>query len=238
MSDEYDYVKADIAMEVDYPASPGVQPPSTPSVAYVSYVIDTPGAKPGEEGLYDGMEVTSVPASSREIVEWQAAYRRFDERVQNAHLTLQAAEVAWRQAMEDWASELRSAVTEYGPVNDEIEARKAMVEAQDDLLEERRRQGRQVVEVAALEAEDAVLGARSWVIFNGASGKTLHHVMCSRYGSTKSPTQWGKPFRVVEARQALLQANVRACKQCKAEDHVNQVEKARMNARIPEQRQG
>lgn len=234
MSD-YDYVKVDIAMEVEYPASPGVEAPATPTGAHVSYVIDTPGAKPGEEGLYDGMEVTSVPASSREVVEWQGAYRHFEDRVNSAHLRLQAAEVVWRQAMEDWKSELLRATEEYAPVHEEIEARKAMVEAQDDLENERERLGRKVIAEAALEAEDAVLGPRRWVLFLKVSGKgrrhtaqTLHTVDC-HHVRNKPKYSLTKPMRQAEAKKALEDRTVMRCGVCTPD---------LLFRSVPQQRQG
>jgi hypothetical protein len=235
MSEQYEYVKADIAVEVDYPASEGVQEPETPREAFVSYVIDTPGAKPGEEGLYDGMEVASVPASSREVVEWQGAYRKYQERVQMAHLKLQEVEAAWLQAMEDWKAELRGAVAEYAVVHEEIEARKAMVEAQDVLLEERAKAGRMVVEVAALEAEDAVLGPRLWVLRhktnqNGlrTGDRTLHKVEC-HHVQNQSKYSLSKPMRQVEAKKALSDRSTKRCGTCQPDLAF---------ARIPQQRQG
>jgi hypothetical protein len=234
MSDVYDYVKVDIAMEVDYPASPGTEAPDAPKEAYVSYVIDTPGAKPGEEGLYDGYEVTSVPANSREVVEWQGAYRTFQERVQVAHLTLQVAEKAWRDAIAAWKGELTEAAQEYAPVHEEIEARKAMVEAQDAHLDELERQGKKVIEAAALEAEDAVLGPRRWVLFHRTNHlghrvglHTLHTVEC-RHVHNKPKGAVSEPMRAPEAVEALGRRNVSACGSCKPSP---------ASYRIPQQRQ-
>jgi hypothetical protein len=239
MSNEYDYVKADIAMEVDYPASQGVQAPETPKAAFVSYVIDTPGAKPGEEGLYDGCEVTSVPANSREVVQWQGAYRRFEERVNMAHLKLQGVEAAWLQAMEDWKAELLKAAKEYAPVHEEIEARKAMMEAQDALEDERERQGKKVIEAAALEAEDAVLGPRRWVLFfkqdslgRKTGSKTLHTVDC-RHVQNKSKYTLSKPMRQDAAKTALSEdRRVMRCGTCLPDTLFQK------RPTIPQQRQG
>lgn len=236
MSDEYDYVKVDIAMEVDYPASPGVEGPKTPNGAYVSYVIDTPGAKPGEQGLYDGYDVTSVPVSSREVVEWQGAHKHFNERVQLAHIRLQVAEKQWRDAMTVWVQEITEATEQYAPVHEEIEARKAMVEAQDDLEAERERLGKKVIEGAALEAEDAVLGPRRWVLFFKVSGtgrrtgaRTLHTVDC-HHVQGKPKYSLSKPMRQVEAKEALAKDHtVKRCGTCLPDV---------LFARVPQQRQG
>jgi len=222
MSESHEYIKVDIDMEVDYPESPGVQAPPTPSVAYVSYVIDTPGAKPGEEGLYDGSEVTSVPATSREAVEWQGAYRRFQERRDMAHLKLQLAEKAWREAMRVWTVEIQEAAAEYAPVHQEIEARKAMVEAQDNYLNEMELLGKKIIEAAALEAEDAVLGPRHWVVFykggdalrRTPGSRTLHTVDC-RHVQNK-PHQVSKPMRQADAQKFLADNRiVKRCGTCK-----------------------
>lgn len=225
------YVRVDIDMSVEYEAGPGVDAPDVPDSAFVNYVIDEPGPRPGESGLYDGYEATSVTASSRDVVEWQAAHRRFREDVQAAHIRLRAVEDAWRTAKARFLEEIDRAAREYRPVHEEIQNRKLLTEAEDDLIEERRKRQAEAERLVTLEAEDAVLGARSWVIFRGANGrKTLHHVHCPRYANAEQGRHnWSEPIRVPEARRMLGQSNSRACKRCRAEEHVRQAETARAN---------
>lgn len=223
MNHENPYVQVDIDMEVDPPVAEGLSEIDVPSSAYVSYVIDRPGAQYGEEGRYDGMEAAVVPATSLDIVRWQGAHRVFRSDVLEARVRLQAQEDAYLAARAKYVAEVMAAVSVYQPVQSEIEARKAMVEMADDLQYERDREDREKAEQAALDAEDAVMGERSWVLYRAFNGKkTLHVVQCSRYTLPDDRSRWAKPMRVADAREALSKPNVKACKRCHAEDHLRQ----------------
>lgn len=217
------FIKVDIDTEVDPPLPVGLGDIEVPSSAYVAYVIDVPGAQYGEKGRYDSYEVAAVPASSLDVVKWQHAHGVFRSRVLEARVRLQSQVDAFEAAKAKYIDEVLAATDEYQATHAEIEARKAMVEAEDELRYERDQADLKARQQVALEAEDAVLGKRNWVLYRGMNNKkTLHFFMCSRFTRSGETSRWSKLMRVADARSALAKDNVKACKRCYAEDQIRQ----------------
>lgn len=235
-----EYVKLDFYMNADFPMQDDslAHEIQAPREAWVPFILDEPGAKPGEDDLYDGSDVASIPVTSQEAVEWIGAHRAFDSDVSQAHERLRKAEELWLAAIADWRQELQGAVAKYQPVADQIKDRQRIAEARDGLIRERRDMDIKVLKEASEAAAEAVYGPKDFVLrtmrreFSSyITGRTLHMDSCGAYRKSKGGSgewdgEWSSPLHAYEAREHIQKGAVpvKLCQRCKVAEKLTRAE--------------
>lgn len=117
------------------------------------------------EAVEAGWEIRAARASKAELAEWRQAYAELRHTTDRIRADLEAARAAWEAACGQAHAKLQDAWEEYRPVHEAIDRRRDEVEELRERDVQERARKAQAEAAAAQAAEDAELGARTWVVY-------------------------------------------------------------------------